>query len=117
MKWTDERATENQLSRLRQFGYEPDHPLVKDEASRLIRDFEAYPKHRPPWRKAPPAKRRNTKRIVFGQQLKMPSEQLHKLERTKLRTFGMTWPWPSRNGRSCGWTPAVMWRNCAWSRW
>ena len=44
MKWTDERATENQLSRLRQFGYEPDHPLAKDEASRLIRDFESYPK-------------------------------------------------------------------------
>ena len=44
MKWTDERATENQLSRLRQFGFEPDHPLAKDEASRLIRDFESYPK-------------------------------------------------------------------------
>ena len=44
MKWTDERATENQVNRLRQFGYEPNHPLAKDEASRLIRDFEAHPK-------------------------------------------------------------------------
>jgi hypothetical protein len=41
MKWTDERATKDQLSRLVQFGFEPDHPLAKGEASRLIRDFEA----------------------------------------------------------------------------
>jgi hypothetical protein len=47
MKWTDERATKDQLSRLGQFGYEPDHPLAKREASHLIRDFEAC-RERPP---------------------------------------------------------------------
>jgi hypothetical protein len=41
MKWTDQRATKDQLSRLGAFGYEPDHPLPKGEASHLIRDFEA----------------------------------------------------------------------------
>ena len=41
MNWTQERAAEQQLSRLKQFGYEPDHPLSKGEAAHLIRDFEA----------------------------------------------------------------------------
>ncbi len=41
MKWTDQRATKDQLSRLGEFGYAPDHPLAKGEASHLIRDFEA----------------------------------------------------------------------------
>src|SRR5436190_17358758 len=43
MAWTDEPATETQLSHLRQFCYEPDHPLTKGEASRIISDFEADP--------------------------------------------------------------------------
>jgi len=46
MAWTDEPATETQLSHLRQFCYEPDHPMTKGEASRLISDFEAYPEGR-----------------------------------------------------------------------
>ena len=46
MAWTDEPATETQLSHLRQFCYEPDHPLTKGEASRLISDFEADPNGR-----------------------------------------------------------------------
>ena len=41
MKWTDQRATKDQLSRLGEIGYQPDHPLTKDEASHLIRDFDA----------------------------------------------------------------------------
>ncbi len=43
MNWTDDPATENQLSRLRQFGCLPDHALTKGEAARLIRDFEEHP--------------------------------------------------------------------------
>ena len=43
MNWADEPATEYQLSHLRQFGYEPEHPLTKGEASHLLSDFEAHP--------------------------------------------------------------------------
>ena len=43
MNWTDQPATECQLSHLRQFGYSPDHPLTKGEAAHLISDFEENP--------------------------------------------------------------------------
>ena len=41
MKWTDQRVTKDQLSHRSRFGYEPDRPLTKGEASHLIRDLEA----------------------------------------------------------------------------
>jgi len=43
MNWTDQPATECQISHLRQFGYAPDHPLTKGEAAHLISDFEENP--------------------------------------------------------------------------
>lgn len=43
MNWTDQPATECQISHLRQLGYAPDHPLTKGEAAHLISDFEANP--------------------------------------------------------------------------
>ena len=46
MNWKDEPATEDQLGHLRQFGYEPDHPLTKGEAVRIILDFEEHPELR-----------------------------------------------------------------------
>jgi hypothetical protein len=42
MNWTEQPATESQLSHLRQFGYEPDSPLTKGQAAHLITDFEAH---------------------------------------------------------------------------
>ena len=44
MSWTDQPATETQISHLRQFGYAPENPLTKGEAAHLISDFEADPK-------------------------------------------------------------------------
>jgi hypothetical protein len=44
MSWTDQPATESQISHLRQFGYAPENPLTKGEAAHLISDFEANPK-------------------------------------------------------------------------
>ena len=49
MNWTNEPATENQLSHLRQFGYEPDHRLTKGEAAHLIQDFEQHPERQNAW--------------------------------------------------------------------
>src|SRR5216684_3489019 len=43
MDWTDEPATESQLSHLRRFGYQPQHPLTKGEAAHLIRGFGEHP--------------------------------------------------------------------------
>jgi hypothetical protein len=43
MNWTDQPATECQVSHLRQLGYAPDHPLTKGEAAHLISDFEENP--------------------------------------------------------------------------
>jgi len=43
MNWTEQQATECQVSHLRQLGYAPDHPLTKGEAAHLISDFEANP--------------------------------------------------------------------------
>jgi hypothetical protein len=43
MNWTDQLATECQVSHLRQLGYAPDHPLTKGEAAHLISDFEENP--------------------------------------------------------------------------
>lgn len=43
MNWTDQPATECQISHLRQLGYVPDHPLTKGEAAHLISDFEENP--------------------------------------------------------------------------
>jgi hypothetical protein len=43
MHWTDQLATECQVSHLRQLGYAPDHPLSKGEAARLITDLEENP--------------------------------------------------------------------------
>ena len=43
MDWTDEPATENQLSYLRQFGHAPSHPLTKGEALELIKDLRRHP--------------------------------------------------------------------------
>jgi hypothetical protein len=42
MNWKDERATEGQLGHLRQLGHEPEYPLTKGEAARLIAGFEAH---------------------------------------------------------------------------
>jgi hypothetical protein len=52
MNWTDEPASENQLSHLRQFGYEPDHRLTKGEAAHLIQDFEQNPQRQHAWMEA-----------------------------------------------------------------
>jgi hypothetical protein len=49
MNWTNEPATENQLSHRRQFGYEPDHRLMKGEAAHLIQDFEQHPERQNAW--------------------------------------------------------------------
>ncbi len=43
MDWTDEPATENQLSYLRHFGYTPSHALTKGEALELIKDLRRHP--------------------------------------------------------------------------
>ncbi len=43
MNWTEQPATQCQVSHLREFGYAPDHPLTKGEAAHLISDFEAHP--------------------------------------------------------------------------
>jgi hypothetical protein len=43
MDWTNQLATECQVSHLRQLGYAPDHPLTKGEAARLITDLEEHP--------------------------------------------------------------------------
>jgi hypothetical protein len=47
MHWTDQLATECQVSHLRQLGYAPDHPLTKGEAARLITDLEEHPQGEP----------------------------------------------------------------------
>jgi hypothetical protein len=39
MSWTDEPATERQLSFLKQFGYEPGHDLTKSQASELLQQL------------------------------------------------------------------------------
>jgi hypothetical protein len=36
MTWTDEPATRKQIMSLREYGYKPDHPLTKTEASEII---------------------------------------------------------------------------------
>ena len=43
MNWTEEPATESQLKRLKEFGYEPERSLTKGEAAHLISTFEAHP--------------------------------------------------------------------------
>ncbi len=43
MNWSNEPATENQLNRLRQFGFHAERSLTKGEAAHLIRDFEEHP--------------------------------------------------------------------------
>jgi hypothetical protein len=43
MDWTDEPATENQLTYLRQSGYTPEHPLTKAEAVELIQNLRRRP--------------------------------------------------------------------------
>jgi hypothetical protein len=43
MDWTNQLATECQVSHLRQLGYAPDHPLTKGEAARLITNLEEHP--------------------------------------------------------------------------
>jgi hypothetical protein len=43
MDWTDEPATEGQLSSLRGLGYQPVRPLTKGRAADLIRGFEEHP--------------------------------------------------------------------------
>src|SRR5438105_3862957 len=43
MNWTEGPATWKQLRYLSQFGYKPDHPLTKTEASDLIRNFGGQP--------------------------------------------------------------------------
>ena len=43
MHWTNQLATECQVSHLRQLGYAPDHPLTKGEAARLITNLEEHP--------------------------------------------------------------------------
>ena len=43
MNWTEEPATENQLKRLKEFGYGLERKLTKGEASHLISAFEARP--------------------------------------------------------------------------
>jgi hypothetical protein len=49
MNWTDQPATDCQISHLRQFGYAPDHPLTKGEAAHLISDFEYNPEAARTW--------------------------------------------------------------------
>jgi hypothetical protein len=43
MSWKDDPATEKQLAYLRQFGYEPNGPITKGEASQLIDQFSEDP--------------------------------------------------------------------------
>jgi hypothetical protein len=43
MNWTEQPATECQVTHLRQLGYAPGHPLTKGEAAQLISDFEENP--------------------------------------------------------------------------
>ena len=43
MNWRDDLATEKQLNYLKQFGYVPDGPLTKGEASDLIAQFSEDP--------------------------------------------------------------------------
>lgn len=43
MDWTDEPATEGQLSNLRRLGYQPLRPLTIGRAAHLIRNFEVRP--------------------------------------------------------------------------
>jgi hypothetical protein len=40
MSWTEQAATEIQLSQLRHYGYIPDHPLTLSEASDLLSRYE-----------------------------------------------------------------------------
>jgi hypothetical protein len=40
MNWTDDPATEQQLTYLRQYGYVPDHALTRTEAAALIRNYK-----------------------------------------------------------------------------
>ena len=40
MTWTEDPATEQQLTYLRQYGYVPDHPLTRTEAASLIRNYK-----------------------------------------------------------------------------
>jgi hypothetical protein len=47
MNWTNEPATEGQLSHLRRLGYESGRPLTKGEAAHLIQDFEDHPDTQP----------------------------------------------------------------------
>ena len=49
MNYSDQPATECQISHLRQFGYAPDHPLTKGEAAHLISDFEEHPEGARTW--------------------------------------------------------------------
>ena len=46
MPWADQQATGIQVSRLKQLGYAPDHPLTKGEALQLIREIEEHPEKR-----------------------------------------------------------------------
>lgn len=43
MHLTDEPATEIQLSTLRRFGYQPDHPLSRGEAAQILMNYQHAP--------------------------------------------------------------------------
>jgi len=43
MNWTEEPATEPQLTQLKRFGYQPLHPLTRSEAAHALRDLETNP--------------------------------------------------------------------------
>lgn len=48
MQLTDEPATEMQISTLRKFGYQPDHPLSRGEAAQILMNYQHAPAPVPP---------------------------------------------------------------------